>query len=98
VNVLRTSFGIRAVCLTSNDPRGFDLIVNASPLGLKNADPLPVEVSAISQHAAVCDILMKNQPTPLLRASAARGLAVEPGFDMLIPAEMSAPPHLMTCH
>ena len=36
------------------------------------------------EHAAVCDILMKNQPTPLLRAASARGLIVEPGFDMLI--------------
>jgi shikimate dehydrogenase len=82
--VLRSEFGIRAECLADNDPRGFDLIVNASPLGLKDTDPLPVDVSAIEQHAAVCDILMKNQPTPFLRAALARGLAAEPGFDMLI--------------
>jgi shikimate dehydrogenase len=35
-------------------------------------------------HAALVDILMKNQPTPVLRAAAARGLAVQPGFEMLI--------------
>jgi shikimate dehydrogenase len=64
-----SEFGIRAECLADNDPRGFDLIVNASPLGLKDADPLPVDVSALEPHAAVCDILMKNQPTPLLRAA-----------------------------
>jgi shikimate dehydrogenase len=82
--VLRSEYGIRAVSSTDNDPRGFDLIINATPLGLKNTDPLPVDVTAIAQHAAVCDILMKNQPTPLLRAASARGLAIEPGFDMLI--------------
>jgi shikimate dehydrogenase len=43
-----------------------------------------VDVDAISEHAAVCDILMKNQPTPLLRAARARGLVAEPGFDMLV--------------
>ena len=82
--VLSGAFGIRATCVADNDPRGFDLIVNASPLGLEQSDPLPVDVSAIAQHAAVCDILMKNQPTPFLRAALARGLAAEPGFDMLI--------------
>lgn len=82
--VVRDAFGIRATSLASCDPAGFDLVVNATPLGLKNTDPLPVDVDAISDHAAVCDILMKNQPTPLLRAASARGLTVEPGFDMLI--------------
>ncbi|OAJ56266.1 shikimate dehydrogenase [Paraburkholderia ginsengiterrae] len=82
--VLREACGIRAVCLANNDPRGFDLVVNASPLGLKQSDSLPVDVTAIEPHAAVCDILMKNQPTPLLRAARARGLVAEPGFDMLI--------------
>ena len=37
-----------------------------------------------AEHAAVCDILMKNQPTPLVRAARSRGLVAEPGFDMLI--------------
>jgi shikimate dehydrogenase len=84
VKVLGGSFGIRATSAADNDPRGFDLIVNASPLGLEQSDPLPVDVNAIARHAAVCDILMKNQPTPLLRAALARGLVAEPGFDMLI--------------
>jgi shikimate dehydrogenase len=84
VKVLESQFGIRAVCAADNNPVGFDLIINATPLGLKDNDPLPLDVDAISRHAAVCDILMKNQPTPLLRAASARGLTVEPGFDMLI--------------
>ncbi|MDE1179258.1 shikimate dehydrogenase [Paraburkholderia sp.] len=82
--VLERSFGIKANAAANNDPRGFDLIVNATPLGLKADDPVPVEVAAIDAHAAVCDILMKNQPTPLIRAARARSLAAEPGFDMLI--------------
>lgn len=83
-STLRREFGIGATCMPGNDPRGFDLVINASPLGLKATDPLPVDVDAIAAHAAVCDILMKNQPTPLLRAASARGLVAEPGFDMLI--------------
>ncbi|KLU26607.1 shikimate dehydrogenase [Caballeronia mineralivorans PML1(12)] len=82
--VLRRDFGIAASDVPTNDPQGYDVIVNASPLGLKESDPLPVDVGAIREHAVVCDILMKNQPTPLLRAARARGLVAEPGFDMLI--------------
>jgi shikimate dehydrogenase len=82
--LLRRDFGIAASDAPSNDPAGFDVIVNASPLGLKSTDPLPVDVARIADHAALCDILMKNQPTPLLRAARSRGLVAEPGFDMLI--------------
>jgi shikimate dehydrogenase len=66
------------------DPHDYDVIINASPLGLKDSDPLPVDVDAIRADALVCDILMKNQPTPLLRAARSRGLIAEAGFDMLI--------------
>jgi shikimate dehydrogenase len=82
--LLVRDFGIVANAVGSNDPAGYDLIVNASPLGLKPTDPVPVDVASIAEHAAVCDILMKNQPTPLVRAARSRGLVAEPGFDMLI--------------
>jgi shikimate dehydrogenase len=82
--LLRRDFGIAASDAPSNDPACFDVIVNASPLGLSSTDPLPVDVTRIADHAALCDILMKNQPTPLLRAARSRGLVAEPGFDMLI--------------
>jgi shikimate dehydrogenase len=82
--LLTRDFGIAAADVPSNDPAGYDLVINASPLGLKASDPLPVDVGRIGADAAVCDILMKNQPTPLLRAARSRGLVAEPGFDMLI--------------
>lgn len=68
----------------SSDPSGFDVVINASPLGLQPGDPLPCDVSRLGAHAAVIDILMKNQPTPLVRAARARGLVAEAGFEMLI--------------
>lgn len=66
------------------DPSGFDLVINASPLGLRPDDPLPFDVSRIDGDACVVDILMKNQPTPLLRACRDRGIAAHPGFEMLV--------------
>jgi shikimate dehydrogenase len=68
----------------SNDPWGYDVVVNASPLGLQSGDPLPCDVARLGPAAAVVDILMKNQPTPLVRAVRARHLVAQPGFEMLI--------------
>lgn len=76
--------GSRVVAVDSNHPGGFDLVINASPLGLEAGDPLPCRVEDMAPHAALLDILMKNQPTPLVRAVRARGLHAEPGFEMLI--------------
>jgi shikimate dehydrogenase len=76
--------GTRVLPAASSDPSGYDLVVNASPLGLQAADPLPCDVQRLAPHAAVVDILMKNQPTPLVRAVRARGLVAQPGFEMLI--------------
>ncbi len=68
----------------SNDPAGYDLVINATPLGLKASDPLPCDVARMAPQAALVDILMKNQPTPVVRAARARGLVAEPGFEMMI--------------
>jgi shikimate dehydrogenase len=77
-------YGVKTSVQNGNDPAGFDLVINASPLGLKPTDPLPVPPDRLDSGAQVCDILMKNQPTPLLQAAMARGNTVLPGFDMLI--------------
>ena len=75
---------VKCVAAASADPLGYDLVVNASPLGLATGDAMPCDVSRLATHAVVVDILMKNQPTPFLQAVRARGLQAEPGFEMLI--------------
>ena len=72
------------VAVSSSDPAAYDLVINASPLGLQAGDSLPCDVSRLASHAAVVDILMKNQPTPWVQAVRARGLVAQPGFEMLI--------------
>ena len=66
------------------DPAGYDLVINATPLGLNETDPLPFDVRRLDGSAAVVDILMKDATTPLLRACAARGITAHPGHEMLI--------------
>ncbi|WP_257146328.1 shikimate dehydrogenase family protein [Burkholderia sp. JKS000303] len=77
-------YNLQAEVKGDNDPAGFDIVINASPLGLKTSDPLPVPTERLDPSAQVCDILMKNQPTPLLKAAMGQGKTVLPGFDMLI--------------
>jgi shikimate dehydrogenase len=81
---LATHYPVEISVPAEPDPAGHDLVVNCTPLGLSDRDPLPIDVARLDADALVVDILMKNQPTPLLRACAARGIAAEPGFEMLV--------------
>ncbi len=76
--------GTQVRAAQSSDPSGFDLVLNASPLGLKPSDPMPCDVSRMQAHAALMDIVMKNQPSPVVRAARSRGLNAQPGFEMMI--------------
>jgi shikimate dehydrogenase len=64
-------------------PAGFDLVVNATSLGLKPDDPLPVDPAAAGPDTVIADIIMKPERTPLVAAAEARGLAVHLGRHML---------------
>lgn len=75
---VRQEFPVDVRTPAQPDPAGYDLVINASPLGLKAGDPLPFDVARLDAGAAVVDILMKNQPTPLLRTCHARGITAHP--------------------
>jgi shikimate dehydrogenase len=84
VERLRPIVGAAATVATSADPAGFDLVVNCTSQGLKADDPLPFDPAHVDAGAAVVDIIMSKQPTPLLRECRARGLKAEAGFEMLV--------------
>jgi shikimate dehydrogenase len=67
----------------SNDPAGFDLVVNATPLGMKPGDPLPFDVSRIAKDTFVGEVVMKQEVTPLLEAARRIGCRTQVGTDML---------------
>jgi shikimate dehydrogenase len=81
---LQREFGVAVTAAGSPDPAGSAIVVNATPLGLAPGDPLPFDVGRLDPGTTVVDILMKNQPTPLLRACRARGITAHPGFEMLL--------------
>nr|HET7859437.1 shikimate dehydrogenase [Caldimonas sp.] len=71
------------VATGSSDPKGFDLVVNATPLGMRAGDPLPFDVERLAASTFVGEVVMARATTPLLDAARARGCAVQPGTDML---------------
>jgi shikimate dehydrogenase len=67
----------------SKDPAGHDLAVNATPLGMKAGEPLPMDVSRISSGTFVGEVVLKDEMTPFLKAVQARGCRYQVGADML---------------
>lgn len=61
---------------------GYDIIVNATPLGLKKDDPQPFDVSALTKDQTVCDLIYKK--TPLLAYAEEKGCATVDGLGMLL--------------
>lgn len=60
-----------------------DLLVNASPLGMRPGDPLPFpEVDSLRPGVFVADVVTRPAMTPLLLRAAQRGCAIQTGLAM----------------
>jgi shikimate dehydrogenase len=71
-----------AVTAGSADPTGFDLVVNATPIGMAPNDPLPLEAERLQSAACVADLITRPIVTPLLEAARHRGCNTVSGADM----------------
>jgi len=80
---LREHYPKLTVRTGSNDPEGYDVVVNATPLGMKEGDALPVDVARITPGTFVGEVVMKEEFTPFLRAAMEKGCPVQVGTDML---------------
>ena len=63
---------------------GADLVVNTTSVGLHEDDPVPVDIAGLPAAAAVADIIMSPDMTPLLREAEQRGHRIMRGKEMLI--------------
>jgi shikimate dehydrogenase len=90
----RLTASYRGLDLTTDtkDPAGHDIVVNATPMGAHDDDPMPVEVERIGPGTWVGEVVLAPEMTPLLAAAQARGCRVQVGADMLfeqIPAYLA---------
>lgn len=67
----------------TTDVAGFDLIVNGSPLGMKDEDPLPFDLTNLSSSTFVGEVVMKKEITPLLEVARSKGCRYVLGTEML---------------
>jgi shikimate dehydrogenase len=74
--------GHKVVAADAADPSGFDLVVNATPAGMKDGDPLPVDASKLSASQFVADVITIPAMTPLLEAAKAKGCRTQTGVEM----------------
>lgn len=80
---LRRHFPGLRVALAGNDPAGYQLVVNATPLGMAAGDPLPFDPRHLAPGTLVGDVVLGVERTALLAAAAARGCRILAGTDML---------------
>lgn len=76
------SLGIAKVSAGSADPSGFDIAINATPVGMKEGDPHPIDSSKfIAQQFVGCVITAPAVP-PMVAAARAKGCNTMTGADM----------------
>jgi shikimate dehydrogenase len=80
---LAASYPDCVLAVGESDPAGRDIVVNATPLGMAEGDPMPIDVARIAPEAFVGDVVMTAGTTPFVAATQARGCRVQPGIDML---------------
>jgi shikimate dehydrogenase len=69
-------------CVGRPDPHGYEIVINATPLGMKGDDPLPVDANRLDPGSMVVDIVNSPDPTRLCRAARARGCRTQSGGPM----------------
>ncbi len=61
-----------------------DCLINATPLGLKKTDPLPIETRSVLRKHLVCDLVYNPPQTNFLKAARKKGAKQLSGLGMLL--------------
>lgn len=70
------------VLIGDADPSGFDLIANATPMGMHEGDPPPVDLVKLHPEQFVACVVTEPAVTPLIAAARARGCRTMTGAGM----------------
>lgn len=60
------------------------LVINATSAGLRDTDPLPIDLAHLPRPAAIFDMIYNPPRTPLLQAAVALGVPTANGLAMLV--------------
>lgn len=78
------SHGAGRLTAGSPDPTGFDIIVNATPCGMRADDVPPVRTAYLAPAMTVGEVITVPEVTKLLEAARAVGCATSTGLDMFV--------------
>lgn len=76
------SLGQCTVVAGSSDPTGFDIAINATPIGMKAGDPYPIDVSRFTPDMWVGCVITAPAVTPMIAAARALGCPTLTGTEM----------------
>lgn len=81
---LQNAFPATEVVIGKPQAKGYDLVVNSTPLGMNPADPLPLDLADVAPSCIVADCGMKTEMTRLLIEAQERGCRIQKGREMMI--------------
>ena len=81
---LRSLYPGKSIEAGEADGRGFDLIANATSVGLDGDTGIPIPPETIDAGCVVAEAVMKPAITPLLQAAQARGARIHLGEHMIV--------------
>lgn len=76
------ALGKAPVRIGTSDPAGFDFVANATPAGMKEGDPLPVDVARLAPHSYCGCVITKPEIPPFIAAARKAGCVTGTGTDM----------------
>jgi shikimate dehydrogenase len=83
VELLKEKVGDR-IRVGSNDPTGFDVVSNATPMGMADGDPLPLDAAKLAPSMFVGDVVAGHGETALIKAAREAGCRTADGDAMVI--------------
>lgn len=76
------AYGSVAPTAGSDSPDGFDLVINATPMGMRAGDPLPIRVDLLAPSTFVGDVVTVPAVPPLIERARAVGCRTMIGATM----------------
>jgi shikimate dehydrogenase len=64
------------------DPAGFDIVINATPMGMRAGDPFPIMVERLTSVMFVGDVVTKPEVPPLIERARRIGCRTQTGTGM----------------
>ena len=80
---LLSDLGAGRVSAGPPDPAGCDLVFNATPMGLEDGDPLPVDAALLTSSMFVGDVIAGHGVTPFIQAAKGAGCQAANGEEMV---------------